>query len=325
MDLLISRAQHYVHESLGLDLAVLGEWSDRDSLPYFLRDAFDTQLAELAGTPVVLATDRRTGQRSLAQLRDRLARIRAAAGQSVVYITDALASFERKRLIEQKVPFIVPGNQLYLPDAGIDLREYFRPAQPEAQPLSPSAQALLIRALLQPQWPTQWHPSEIGAALGYSAMTLSRVVRELVGIGLAEPRRAGRVQSLAMLYSAKETWTRAAPFLRTPVHRTVWTDGAPAGARLAGLSALAARTMLAEPAISVHAVARTEWPALRVTLKEVPETFPGAQACQLWTYSPALEPEGTTVDPLSLVLSLRDKPDERVQGALDDLMEQLPW
>jgi hypothetical protein len=31
-----------------------------------------------------------------------------------------LASYERKRLIEQNVPFIVPGNQLYLPDLGID-------------------------------------------------------------------------------------------------------------------------------------------------------------------------------------------------------------
>ncbi len=28
--------------------------------------------------------------------------------------------------IAQKVPFIVPGNQLYLPDLGLDLREYFR-------------------------------------------------------------------------------------------------------------------------------------------------------------------------------------------------------
>lgn len=83
--------------------------------------------------------------------------------------------------------------------------------------------------------------------------------------------------------------------------------------------------MLAEPAVPVHAVGRTEWPASRTTLKGVPETFPGAQECQLWTYSPALEPQSTTVDPLSLFLSLRELPDERVQGALEDLMEQLPW
>jgi hypothetical protein len=37
-------------------------------------------------------------------------------------------------LIEQKVSFIVPGNQLYLPDLGLDLREYFR--QRAVDPLS---------------------------------------------------------------------------------------------------------------------------------------------------------------------------------------------
>jgi len=31
------------------------------------------------------------------------------------------------------------------------------------------------------------------------------------------------------------------------------------------------------------------------------------------------------VDPLSLALSLRDQPDERVQDALASLIEGLPW
>ena len=44
----------------------------------------------------------------------------------VVYVTRTFAPYECKRLIEQKVPFLVPGNQRYLPDLGIDLREHFR-------------------------------------------------------------------------------------------------------------------------------------------------------------------------------------------------------
>lgn len=79
------------------------------------------------------------------------------AEHPTIYVTDALASYERKRLIEQKVPFIVPGNQLYLPELGIDLREYFRQRAGSAEsPLSPSAQALLITALLRPQWEPEW-------------------------------------------------------------------------------------------------------------------------------------------------------------------------
>jgi hypothetical protein len=65
-----------------------------------------------------------------------------------------------------KIPFIVPGNQLYLPDLGLDLREYFRQRSPTAQSaLSPSAQAMLITALLHQPWQAEWQPSTVAVAL----------------------------------------------------------------------------------------------------------------------------------------------------------------
>jgi hypothetical protein len=36
-------------------------------------------------------------------------------------------------------------------------------------------------------------------------------------------------------------------------------------------------------------------------------------------------PGAATVDPLSLLLSLQDNSDDRVQIALDELKETLPW
>ena len=46
---------------------------------------------------------------------------------------------------------------------------------------------------------------------------------------------------------------------------------------------------------------------------------------QLWSYSPAIQPKGLAVDPLSLMLSLESVADERIQMALDELREHLPW
>ncbi len=46
---------------------------------------------------------------------------------------------------------------------------------------------------------------------------------------------------------------------------------------------------------------------------------------QLWSHNPALLDGTGAVDPLSLTLSLQDNPDERIQLALDELKEQLPW
>lgn len=326
---LVTSVQHYLHETLGVPTSGDKAWADQDGLPYFLQDAFDFQTLDILGHTVLLALDRTPEKASLGDIRAQLDKVRSMAKQPTVYVTKALASYERKRLIEQKVPFIVPGNQLYLPDLGLDLREYFR-LRPTAagSPLSPSAQAMLITALLRPHWEPEWHPAEVATMLGYTPMTLSRAVRELSAAGLASVRKAGRAQYLTMAFSPQETWEQATPLLRSPVQRTVWTS-APIPPdltlRLAGLSALAHHTMLAEPRLPVHAVSRAAWQSLKSTVDELPEAMPGAYEWQLWNYSPALQPDSDTVDPLSLSLSLRDNPDERVQSALDALKEQWPW
>jgi len=249
----------------------------------------------------------------------------------VVYVIDALASYERRRLIEQKVPFIVPGNQLYLPDLGIDLREYFRQRSSVGETaLSPSAQAMLITALLHQPWQVEWQPSKVVVALDYTPMTLSRVARELTAAGLATAYTVGRSRWLRMERSPQQIWEQAQPALRSPVKRTVWVLAEDSAAnrpdRLAGLSALARYSMLTEPKWPVYAVSTAEWKAATdAGVRELPEPITGACEWQLWSYSPALLPGTATVDPLSLILSLHDNPDDRIQLALDELKRQLPW
>jgi DNA-binding MarR family transcriptional regulator len=326
---LATSALNYLHETLGVSTSGHGPWASLESLPYFLRDAFDFGQLDILGHTVLLALERNPDQPSIGDIRNRLDKLRSLTGQPVVYVTEALASYERKRLITQKVPFIVPGNQLYLPDLGLDLREYFRQRPNSADvPLSPSAQAMLITALLRPRWEAEWHPAETAATLAYTPMTLSRAVRELVAAGLAQAHKAGRSQYLSMMHPPRETWEQAQPLLRSPVQRTIWTT-APTRTelpvRVAGLSALARFSMLTEPKSPVFAVNRSAWQALKADIVELPQAEPGACEWQLWNYTPTLQPDSDMVDPLSLMLSLRGSTDERVQSALDELKEQLPW
>lgn len=329
MPALATNALNYLHETLGVPTSGQAPWAGLESMPYFLRDAFDFRQLDILGQQVLLALERNPDKASIGDIRNRLDKLRSVAGQPVVYVTEALASYERKRLIVQKVPFIVPGNQLYLPDLGLDLREYFRQRPSSADtPLSPSAQAMLITALLRPRWEAEWHPAKTAATLGYTPMTLSRAVRELVAAGLAQAHKAGRTQYLSMAYSARETWEQALPLLRSPVQRTFWTSTqtrTELPVRVAGLSALARISMLTEPRSPVFAVNRSAWQALKADIVELPEAMPGACEWQLWNYTPTLQPDSDMVDPLSLMLSLRGSTDERVQSALDELKEQLPW
>lgn len=320
----------YLHGTLGV-APKIGPWRDTGSLPYFLHDAFDLREVDLFGHSLLLAVELRSDRAGSATVRAEMDQLRHAAGVPVVYVTRALASYQRRQLIVQKVPFLVPGNQLYLPDLGIDLREHF-PKPPLAAPraLSPSTQAMLIALLLRRPWRSAWQSAEMAGELGYTPMTVSRAVRELTATGIVNLRTQGRVRWLETDRTAEQFWEVVKPLLRSPVKRRAWVlttaTSHPSPSRPAGLSALAGLSMLAEPRWPTYAVTQTEWnAALRMGYEQVHAPLPGACEWEVWSYSTALAPGTDAVDPLSLMLSLQADGDERVQLALDGLKEHLPW
>ncbi len=56
-----------------------------------------------------------------------------------------------------------------------------------------------------------------------------------------------------------------------------------------------------------------------------PDRYGADARLESWSYNPALLSDHPRVDTLSLYLSLRKDPDERVQAALEDMMEAFPW
>jgi hypothetical protein len=112
--------------------------------------------------------------------------------------------------------------------------------------------------------------------------------------------------------------------LKTPLRRIVGLEALPNGLPvcIAGINALAQKTMLSEQPQAEYATTIKAFNALRNG-----EILPKSSApvlLQLWVYSPALF-GNDTVDPLSLYLSLKKDPDERVQIALDELVKGIKW
>ena len=317
--------EHYLLDTLGLTV-VLKPWAGKSALPYFLHDEYDFASISLleAHFVLMLAHDKTASAVKVRKDKDALEK---ASGEVAVYVTPRLTSYERKRLVGQRVPFIVPGNQLYLPDLGIDLREYFRrQSETSDKEFSPATQALLMSALLNP-WQAEVHPSELTKGLGYTSMTLSRAVKELEQAGLASVVNIRRERWLRFEGNAQAVWTQALPFLRNPVKQTFWAMPHPSvlqQARLAGESALAQATLLAEPEHPVYALSNHQWKhAQQLGMHVLPSPETGVCRWQLWRYDPNISPIAGVVDPLSLILSLRNEQDERVQQALNDFEKGL--
>lgn len=327
--------RNYLHETLGI--APIGRaWPGAAKLPYFLQDGFDLQELKAANRTVILALNRGRKNPTAGVLRERIEKLKAAVKQPVVYVTFALESYQRKRLIEQKVPFIVPGNQMYLPDLGIDLREHFRQPHEEAREgLAPATQAMVLRALQFPDTQVEWNPAAVAKDLGYTAMTVSRAAKELAAAGVAKVDRRSRAIWLVMARPPAETWDLIKPLLRTPVKREFWARTREVVEQkrlpLAGLSALAFYTALADPPMPVYAIGPEQFKTATFNkLQPLPEAEPGACQLQVWTYAPLTvrgvkEGGKKVVDPLSLIAGLQANKDERIGLALDELQEHLPW
>jgi DNA-binding MarR family transcriptional regulator len=314
----------YLKETLGVAVAH-SPWR-HVRLPHFIKETYKFSEAKILGVRCLLMLD--SGEQAPAALRKHIDLVKATWDGEIIYVRPQLTAYNRKRLVEHKVPFIVPGNQMYLPMLAIDFREHFRRLHEEPQTLSPSAQVLMIHLLLN-VGEDVLTPKEAAARLGYSAMSMTRAFNELEATQLVEVYTRGRERHLSLVARSQDTWTKALAFVRSPVKKQLCIQriGAASRGRRAGLTALAEYTMLAPPARLTYALSGKDWLSLRQqhTVVEVPQQDPDALEIEVWSYSPAQFAEGDLVDPLSLYLSLRDSDDERVTASLEELMEKVKW
>jgi DNA-binding MarR family transcriptional regulator len=323
----LDRLAAHLNETLGVTIAPT-HWAGAGGLPPFLQDRYDFFEAQLLDEPCLFLVSRDEREEPPATIRKHIDHVRTKWDGPAVYVRQRVTAYNRKRLIEHKVPFVVPGNQMYLPTLGIDLREHFRKLQADRPRFRPSAQAVLIHMLLSDE--DDFGPAELAPMLGYSAMTISRALDEVEAAELAESYPAGRERRLRLKAPKREIWRTAQPHLRDPVHSRHWArigDRQELPGPRAGLTALAHYSMLAEPSNLIVAVSRDAWRSLHEqdALMEAAAREPDALNLEVWNYPPTLFTDGELVDRLSLYLSLRETNDERIEAALEHMMGGSLW
>ncbi|MEX0643123.1 MAG: winged helix-turn-helix domain-containing protein [Pirellulales bacterium] len=327
MEKLIPQVERYLHDTLGVSVAPK-PCSEGSRVPFFLQDRYSFFVAHLLDLPCLLMVENKEKEEPPATIRKHIDQVRTKWNGPVIYVHERVTAYNRRRLIEQKVPFIIPGNQMYLPMLAIHLREHFRKPKTGRPKFRPSTQAILIHTLLHGI--DELSPTELAPRLGYSAMTISRALDELEAADLAESAQFGRERHLHFTEPRPWVWKKAQPFLRNPVQGRHWirmVQRHELPGPLAGLSALAHYSMLAEPHYVVVAVSREDWKSLRQrdAATEAGADEPDALNVEVWSYPPALLADTRLVDRLSLYLSLKDTKDERIEVALDEMMENVTW
>ncbi len=322
--IMIEQLAQYLQNILGVTLYTQ-VWGKSKQLPLFLQDSYSYYFTNLCALDFVLMVDNGLEKHSPAMIRKHLNLVRNKEGMEAIYVYDNISSMDRKRLIEQGVPFIIPGNQLYCPMLAMDLRESFRSPRKVLQKLSPASQALALYRFYNrfEQVDKEGTITGMAKVLGYSKMTMSRSFKEI-----SAAMNTGT--NGACVEWSHDCWEMIQPFLRSPVKKHCYLfedDFSNSSFLRAGLTALADYTLLAAPSYKVYAINQNDWQGLDLDQKTVFSERLDEQMVEveIWSYSPKLFASTGIVDHLSLYLSLQDHQDERIEAALQNLLEQIKW
>lgn len=303
---------------------------DVPHLPFFMRDRYSFFSVELFGRPwqMIVENDPQAPG-SAGEYEAQAKRLTPHLGGSPVFVLPSLPSNTRDRLVQRGVPFIVPGNQAFLPSALVDLREHFpRSVQGGKASLSPTAQ-LTVLYHLQCESLEGVPLRVIAEKLQCSAMMLSKVKNELLESGICSIKRAGRSLWLEFPRSKVSTWDMVKDKMTSPVKSSDWAQHSTAerSALLAGFSALSRHSMIEGDPLPTYALGSDRFDSLveQGMLTLLPDADTADARIELWSYDPRLLSKAETVDPLSLYLAMRSTEDERVEQALEQLLEGMTW
>ena len=300
-------------------------------LPLFLRSRYSFISVELFGRSWCLALENESWETgSAGDYAKQAETLQPFLKAPVVFILSALPSNTRNRMVHKGIPFIVPGNQAFLPSALVDLREYFpKPSGKGRSSISPTAQLTLLYHLERE--PLNGLPlKSIAEKLHCSAMMMSKVKDELEEAEICGVERIGRSMALKFPATKRALWDLVLDRLTSPVKKTLWVrwmrePGYPS--LLSGISALSRRTMLADDRLPTYAFGprMLESYLEQGVLVACDDADQATTKTEVWSYEPKLLGDTKAVDPLSLYLSLRYNADERVRQQLERLMEEVQW
>jgi hypothetical protein len=337
MPVFLDDIKAYLESTLGLDAHL--QAAQGLKVPFHVKDAYKlTSLSLMAGPKpqqklsmlLLLAGDEYPGAVSLGK---HIAQVQKATDEVVVYVCQSLSVSERRSLISGHINFIQPGYQMFIPELAMDLREIVRTRRSEGEVLVllPAAQAMLLGRLYE-GWDsdTVFTSNAIMGAFKYSRVTLAKVIDQLLNLGIIHHAQSlGFKNCYSFGANQADVYERARRAMRSPVKRKVAIDRVLRkgnGVFLAGETALSKYTMLAGPEQPVFGMTKKQFDVLiEEGAFKVTNSVDKTRAwVEIWAYQTITE-EKNIADEASLLLSLEDIQDERVQIALDELKENVTW
>ena len=253
-------------------------------------------------------------------LKKHILRIQNDEKLPVVLILKELTYRQKEYLIRERISFVVENKQIYLPFMAIYLQERCN-VPIKIDKLLPSTQMLFLYFIYGGA--NKISTSKAAKDLCLTPTSISRASRQLEEMGLLDVRKEGVSKYLFSNDSPKDLFQNAKDKLTNPIKRTIYVSKDVVDKKLlkSSYTALASYSMLSESKIEYYA-------SDSVSCYEDNSTdilYNGEKqvALELWRYDPRKLSNDNNVDVLSLALALKNDNDERVEQAVEEMLNEL--
>ena len=308
----------YLNKVLGIEVTY--ENVEFTHLPNFIVTRYRLQMASMNGKKVIFLYPK-TELEQIVVLKKHIARIQKNENMPIVLVLKEITSRQKEYLIRERIPFIVEERQIYLPFMALYLQQRCNAERKPREEILPSAQMLLLHFIYGGA--KEMSTSRAAKDLKLTPTSISRASKQLEEMGMLHIKKVGVQRILQSEDSPKMLFKKAGDILQNPVKRTIYIPKELVKTELleSGYSALAEYSMLNKPNIKCYATERiSQWKDVMTNSLQDSQV---QVAVEMWRYNPQKLSTRNTVDELSLALSLRKDVDERVEAAVEEMLNEL--
>ncbi len=293
-------------------------WNKQNSLPIYISGNYKFYMAFICETRCIIIKP--AGETdTLPALKKHIEKIKEIDDVPVVLQLNSVSFYRRKSLIENRIPFMTD-KQVYLPFIGTFLTNERKDKKEKIDKFVFSTQQLVLLYLYTNE--SKLYISDATKILPFTAMTLSRAVRQLESTELFNITKDGVNKVIESKYEKYELFNRIKGYLSNPVciKGYIEKEKITKNMILAGESALSEYTMLNSGRIITYAVNEKDFDK-SLLIDELIDPLKQVQL-ELWKYDPKFFSDGEVADKLSVALSFMEDKDERIEEAVDELIER---
>ncbi len=292
-------------------------WNKYNSLPFYIVESYDFYTAYIANKRCIVLVP--NGElATLPALKKQIQKIKELDNVPIVFKLKTVSFYRRKSLIENKISF-VSNKQIFLPFLGTMLTEE-KDVEKTKEKFLFSTQQLFLFYLYNNK--KQLYVSEAGKILPFSAMTITRAVKQLETTGLFLVSKDGVKKVIRSKYARQELFEKAQKYLSSPVCKKGYIDKSEITENMvfAGETALSEKSMLNPERIATYAISKKLFDTrmLRDELIDLQSQV----RLEVWEYDPRMFADDGIADSLSVVLTFSGNSDERIEEAMEELIQK---